>query len=132
MPLAEELSLHEVAEEVSKLSGRLLAELAEGPLPDVKFGEEGYEEARDCRICVVLDGVHTPTAERLFDWHNLIGDAMDMYRAAAQDGESDSEVHKLIADCTSACSYARACVIYFAARCELRRRELIDRPRLPD
>jgi hypothetical protein len=125
------LSYGEVKRSVQALPDEAIAELAQGPLPDLKPGDEGYTKADDCRVCRALGDPDEGTpAAALLEWHDFVSKSFDMVRKiAGVKTWRDGELRTLTEECQAmigGLSYARCTTIYALAEAEagVRRRRL--------
>lgn len=116
------LTYDEVTRFISFFSGKTLAALAKGPLPD----EGGTTRAENCRVCAVLEPMtQSGPANVLMEWHDFVSKSFQLLSDIIH-GENPEKVEQALIDdmmgLVGACSYARCCVIYAAASAELHRR----------
>lgn len=117
--ITADLELDEVQRLVGMLPEFSLAELADGPLPDLQPGDPGYADAEDCRVCTALEPLPGhPEARALLAWHDLIGESFELVHSLIDDDvarDSTRQCQELV----GATSYARCCTIYALASLEL-------------
>lgn len=117
---AERLTFEEVRHFVTFLPTPALEELAKGPLPDLKPGDPGYADAKDCRVCNTLEPLGSSgPAYMLLTWHDRMGVALELISDLAEEEGDDAPITRKVADVIGALSYARCSVIYGCAQAEL-------------
>ncbi|HET9199231.1 MAG TPA: hypothetical protein VFN92_13375 [Solirubrobacterales bacterium] len=126
------LTYDDVKRYVGFLPDGAIAELVQGPLPDLKPGDPGYTTGDDCRVCRALEPLSSSgPAGALLDWHDFTSKSFDMVRLIAKAGTAaigDNE-RQLTEECQAmigGLSYARCLTIYGLAEAEagIRRRRL--------
>lgn len=118
--VSADLPFDEVARLVSFLPAARLRELAKGPLPELKPGDEGYATSNTCRVCVALDPMTSSgPAKALLAWHDFVTESFELVGAMVRDDEEPETVAQVQAF-IGACSYARCCTLYALARAALR------------
>lgn len=131
--VSADLPFDEVARLVSFLPAARLRELAKGPLPELKPGDEGYATLRTCRVCVALDRMTSSgPAAVLLVWHDFVTESFELVEAMERDDEEPATVAQVQAF-IGACSYARCSTLYALARAALARAALAacEEPRRP-
>lgn len=116
------LTYEEVVRFISFFSGKTLAALAKGPLPD----EAGTARVDNCRVCAVLEPMtQSGPANVLMEWHDFVSKSFHLLSDIIH-GENSEKIEEALIDdmmaLVGAASYARCCVIYATANAELQRR----------
>lgn len=128
----QRLTLDEVELHVAGLSDPIIAQLCEGPVPDLDRNDPAYwtSDDKDCRVCQALEPIqkNSPPAAILLDWHAFVSKSFEMLSDLAWadpplTDEREAKLQDELLALFGVLAFTRCTVIYATARAEKLRRE---------